>query len=911
MKNRLKNRMRRRNWALVLAFSLVFALLFPQNANATVFERNYCDGALALNGDDWLNINESFTSSPPAVEPCYSITGSNVAINLNATTITSNDGFGNFVLLSPGLTNISIINNPIGYGVILVLENGIITNSTGSLILSGDATVDLAIHNITLLNLTGGVFGTPPVGLINFNFSRNKVRISTATYALGLDRPDGLNISYNVFYNATTKISDVYITSGRGNIYIHDNNFTRTETGGADVLLIDGTNASQVYSNNFTNGHSGTVNQVELNWTNNTVFNRNTLMNVTLVANASQSVTNNTFYLNSFTTYKNVTALEIFGLRANFTGNEITGYHNTVSSTALLFLNDSTLYLNIVTGNVTNALQIGSSTAVSTNITSDALSVSSEYEAEPATLFHIVNLLNSSFNNNGVSPVQSQLFWPTGPFTELKLNGTNSTNFTDMAFLFSGNYSINSTASFNNTFLSPSFGAVYNRTYTDAYSNLTLAWYVFLKTQYPNGTEVDGVDVNITNGLDQLLLSCTTNATGYCATKYNVSQTVEYQDGWSPNYNNHTMQGSKTGVGYASTFYNLTLDSTLNLSFGAVPQFWWQAFNITNGTTYYTPLTVRFFVNLSDDNGISEVNLTFASTNYTMTLWNGSSTNGVWNYNITNMGSGTHYYNYTGISSSNGTYVNTSQLYSIYLPPSGAVCGNGICEAGETSLTCAQDCGGGGGCVGASCPTPTPSPTATPTATPTPSPTATPSASPTVQPTSQPTSQPSAPSVETETPLEMNTTPVCKPGAESTLETIRTIKVFERNVKEGNKIVRKFFTLVNLKVTNTGLSAVANVLIEEKLPAGNAVFQQQPYLIVNRRVSWLIDTLAPSESKEFSYIVDRIVGTAEFSEATAAPAKITAAAPDYLLFYMIIIGEALVAIALFLKGRKKNKEKNA
>jgi hypothetical protein len=161
-----------------------------------------------------------------------------------------------------------------------------------------------------------------------------------------------------------------------------------------------------------------------------------------------------------------------------------------------------------------------------------------------------------------------------------------------------------------------------------------------------------------------------------------------------------------------------------------------------------------------------------------------------------------------------------------------------------------------------------------------------------------------------ETPGEeaLNTTPVCKPGVESTLETTRTVRVFERQVKEGNKIVRKFFTLVTLKVTNTGLNAVANVLIEEKLPDGNAVFQQQPYLIVGRRVSWLVQNLAAGESKEFSYVVDRIVGMAEFSEATAMPAKITAANPDYTLYYAIIIAEAAAATAVYLKGRKKGKK---
>ncbi len=100
----------------------------------------------------------------------------------------------------------------------------------------------------------------------------------------------------------------------------------------------------------------------------------------------------------------------------------------------------------------------------------------------------------------------------------------------------------------------------------------------------------------------------------------------------------------------------LTVDQT--------PAFQWTQNTFTNGSEYRTPLTIQFFANFTDDNGTSQVNLTFASTNYTMVLWNGSTTAGVWNYNITGVSAGTYYYNFTA---NDGALANTSQTFSIVI----------------------------------------------------------------------------------------------------------------------------------------------------------------------------------------------------------------------------------------------------
>ncbi|MEM4255240.1 MAG: LamG domain-containing protein [Candidatus Norongarragalinales archaeon] len=99
------------------------------------------------------------------------------------------------------------------------------------------------------------------------------------------------------------------------------------------------------------------------------------------------------------------------------------------------------------------------------------------------------------------------------------------------------------------------------------------------------------------------------------------------------------------------------------------PAFKWQSFNITNASAYSQD-TIVFFANFSDDNGTSEVNLTFdhvngSITNYTMSLYNGSNKNGVWNYNISsNLLAGTFRLNYTA---HDGNTANSSSDFEMLL----------------------------------------------------------------------------------------------------------------------------------------------------------------------------------------------------------------------------------------------------
>ena len=102
---------------------------------------------------------------------------------------------------------------------------------------------------------------------------------------------------------------------------------------------------------------------------------------------------------------------------------------------------------------------------------------------------------------------------------------------------------------------------------------------------------------------------------------------------------------------------------TINAS-NTPPQFWWATTNFTNSSAFVTPLTIQFFSNWSDDSAVSEVNLTFNSVNYTMVLWNGTTANGVWNYNISQLPAGTYYYNFT---TTDGTLANSSDTYSLVI----------------------------------------------------------------------------------------------------------------------------------------------------------------------------------------------------------------------------------------------------
>ncbi|MFH1056199.1 MAG: hypothetical protein V1717_00125, partial [Candidatus Micrarchaeota archaeon] len=240
-------------------------------------------------------------------------------------------------------------------------------------------------------------------------------------------------------------------------------------------------------------------------------------------------------------------------------------------------------------------------------------------------------------------------------------------------------------------------------------------------------------------------------------------------------------------------------------------------------------------------------------------------------------------------------------------------CGDGICASGESPNSCSADCGppgpGGPGCPSGGCPTPTP--------TATPSPTVEPTVAPTTEPTVPPGEQ--TPSGEVQAPENANQTPVCSPGAESTIQTKRVIQTFSKQELQDERVITRFYSVITLTVTNIGNSPVSSIRIEENLPDGNAVFSQQPVSIKGRKATWFIQLLSPGQSKEFSYTMDRIVGSSEFTEgvkAIAQPTVVAASAADYTMLYVVIAVEMLIAAVVIARkklsgGKKENQEKNS
>src|SRR3989338_1941973 len=95
------------------------------------------------------------------------------------------------------------------------------------------------------------------------------------------------------------------------------------------------------------------------------------------------------------------------------------------------------------------------------------------------------------------------------------------------------------------------------------------------------------------------------------------------------------------------------------------PAFQWAIANLTNGSVYNLSQSVRFFVNFTDDIGVTSVIMTFNSTNYTMAQWNGTdNTSATFNYNLTGLTAGTHTYLFTA---SDGTLANSSQTFSLVI----------------------------------------------------------------------------------------------------------------------------------------------------------------------------------------------------------------------------------------------------
>lgn len=87
-----------------------------------------------------------------------------------------------------------------------------------------------------------------------------------------------------------------------------------------------------------------------------------------------------------------------------------------------------------------------------------------------------------------------------------------------------------------------------------------------------------------------------------------------------------------------------------NVTSNAQSSFQWATVNKTSGTQYNHE-TILFFANFTDDNGTASVVMTLgdgaSQANYTMSAYNGSSTNGVWNYNFSFLGATSNIVDYT------------------------------------------------------------------------------------------------------------------------------------------------------------------------------------------------------------------------------------------------------------------------
>ncbi|MEM4254935.1 MAG: hypothetical protein QXR53_01240 [Candidatus Norongarragalinales archaeon] len=195
-------------------------------------------------------------------------------------------------------------------------------------------------------------------------------------------------------------------------------------------------------------------------------------------------------------------------------------------------------------------------------------------------------------------------------------------------------------------------------------STVNRLWWVDVVVKYANGTAVEGANVVVIDNESHTHFSGTTNSTGYVQRQelrhyyLNGSETKVFTS-----YHNFTASvGSRWNQTQRNVTDNQVGSSEVTISINAPPEFQWQTSNFTNGSEFNTPLTMQFFVSLKDDSGISEVNMSFQNTNYTMSLWNGTSTSGVWNYNISGLPAGTYYYNFTALD---GVGASTSQTYSI------------------------------------------------------------------------------------------------------------------------------------------------------------------------------------------------------------------------------------------------------
>lgn len=421
---------------------------------------------------------------------------------------------------------------------------------------------------------------------------------------------------------------------------------------------------------------------------------------------------------------------------------------------------------------------------------------------------------------------------------------------------------------------------------------------------------------------------------------------------------------SQNYSGRCSTLFAITLADL-------PPQFNWVAFNFTNGSNYVTPLSIAFYLNVSDDNGTASVIMTFNNANYSMGQWNGSAANGVWNYNFSQLPAGTYYFNFTA---NDGAFANSSQAYSLVIFPAtpsfnltlnasqlnksyafnetvnasasnalaegnltlyrnGSSVAFGINVAEESNQTRAaaetlnytacfpasqnysESCAvlyatfqeAGGGNGGTGGGGGGSSGNPGFYETPTPTPTPIATATPFPSPA-----------------VTANASPqIAIPGAGSILEEIqpelfysienvgslRILKQVRVVTTNVSGVLRKS-SVVTITLFNSGTASLQNIVLNSDLLDGAGQFSENPELIQGSKAEWRISGLKAGENKTITYTLGRGVAKTEFDQikTTALVGLNSGLSPTYEILLALLLGGSGVAVWYWRKHRPLSEE---
>lgn len=574
-----------------VSLTIILFLLLSNFNHAVVVNRNYCVAA-PFGANTWININGSFTDGSGAGS-CFSFTGENITINIDRFAITSGSrpvGFRDFVAFvgpAQSFRNITITSND-------TTGRGVIYNATNLFLDLNAVKANVTVEKFGFKQFGGGLTSVVPANVSNFTFQRMRIYNGSGNPSAFIDLDAcgcaGINISYNTFWNtsrggsgsgtvfiSSTNLANAGLGSASRPVAFHNNNITDTysHSGLAYALKLNQSNNFRVYSNLFLDYGSGAARDVYLGG-NDTNVSYNTFHNTTLSVlwdlNPSIFLINNTIFNNTLSVNKTGVTVGFFGLDLSYLYNNTVTINTSDLSTGVLFLlNSSKVDYNPVTGNNNKPVVIGGINTYTFNSTYRTIGAVSLTQGDP--YMQLINTDNNTFFDSGslLATVISSSSKVAGTITELMLTSSKYNNFTDQTFRYAANYTINSSDSYFNYFLSPALPATPIYTLKNAADNFTVAWYSYFQAEYPNDTKAEGANLNLTslNTSAVVVPNCITNSTGFCSTKYNVSQFLMGNCGlvipmtacWDPNYNNHSFQGSLNSK-YNQTEVNITGDNT-------------------------------------------------------------------------------------------------------------------------------------------------------------------------------------------------------------------------------------------------------------------------------------------------------------------------------------------------------------